>query len=339
MVPVRQVASWRSYVNLIATLGRSLGGPLGGLLTDNAGWRATFNVQVPFTLIGLTLVLCCLPGRADTSALEHEQSETLATKIKRVDFTGAITLACTISSVLLIFELLAKDAPWWQVLVVVVVAILTSTVFYIVETRYAREPILPMHLLTRADLLTSYGLASVQIAAQFGMFYVVPIYFQITSGESVSQAGLRLVPAVVGNAIGGILSGIIVAKTGRYKYLSVLASALATIGYTLILTRWHGETTWPELAYFFLGGFGMGIIQSTTYIHLASSLETSEMAIAGTTLYLAQNVWMLIGIQVTTFVLRASLRVYLDQALAGVPDKTNVSPQHILYGTQRLTLL
>jgi predicted MFS family arabinose efflux permease len=39
MVPIREVASWRSYVNIAATTGRSLGGPLGGWLTDTVGWR------------------------------------------------------------------------------------------------------------------------------------------------------------------------------------------------------------------------------------------------------------------------------------------------------------
>ena len=39
MVSVRNVATWRSYVNVAATLGRSTGGPLGGWLTDTVGWR------------------------------------------------------------------------------------------------------------------------------------------------------------------------------------------------------------------------------------------------------------------------------------------------------------
>ena len=39
LVPLIQVASWRSYVNVFATLGRSIGGPLGGFLADTVGWR------------------------------------------------------------------------------------------------------------------------------------------------------------------------------------------------------------------------------------------------------------------------------------------------------------
>lgn len=39
IVPKREVASWRAYINISMTLGRSIGGPLGGWLSDTIGWR------------------------------------------------------------------------------------------------------------------------------------------------------------------------------------------------------------------------------------------------------------------------------------------------------------
>lgn len=39
MVPVRQVAAYRSYINVVQTIGRSCGGPLGGKLAETMGWR------------------------------------------------------------------------------------------------------------------------------------------------------------------------------------------------------------------------------------------------------------------------------------------------------------
>ena len=38
-VPLREVATWRSYVNIASTVGRSAGGPIGGFLADRIGWR------------------------------------------------------------------------------------------------------------------------------------------------------------------------------------------------------------------------------------------------------------------------------------------------------------
>jgi len=39
LLPLREVAQWRAYVNVVATSGRSIGGPLGGCLADVVGWR------------------------------------------------------------------------------------------------------------------------------------------------------------------------------------------------------------------------------------------------------------------------------------------------------------
>jgi MFS family permease len=39
LIPLREVATWHSYMNIINTTGRSLGGPVGGWLTDQVGWR------------------------------------------------------------------------------------------------------------------------------------------------------------------------------------------------------------------------------------------------------------------------------------------------------------
>jgi MFS family permease len=39
LVPMIEVAPWRSYVNIVATTGRMVGGPLGGWLADLIGWR------------------------------------------------------------------------------------------------------------------------------------------------------------------------------------------------------------------------------------------------------------------------------------------------------------
>lgn len=328
MVPVRSVAAWRSYVNVAATVGRSLGGPVGGWLTDTIGWRWSFYGQCPLTIAGLVLILWKIPNKSTKSdALEDEAP--LSQKVKRVDMLGAVVLALTISAFLIALDFATKDAPWYHVLVPALLAILFAATFYSVERWWATEPILPIELITKRAASTSYLVAGFQIAAQFGLFYSVPIYFQIASGTSVSAAGLRLVPAVVGNAVGGLLSGFIISKTGRYKLLTVFASIAASIGYLLVLMRWTGNTGWPESLYIFLGGFGSGIIQSTTFIHLAASLEANEMAIAGTTLYLAQNVFILVGIQLSTTVLHARLRTSLDAGLHGVKHKKKVSVSKI----------
>lgn len=46
LVPKRDIAAYRSYVNIVQTLGRSCGGPLGGWLAETIGWRWLVNIVV-----------------------------------------------------------------------------------------------------------------------------------------------------------------------------------------------------------------------------------------------------------------------------------------------------
>lgn len=37
--------------------------------------------------------------------------------------------------------------------------------------------------------------------------FIIPIYFQVTKGASLAVAGAYLIPAIVGNTTGGLLTG------------------------------------------------------------------------------------------------------------------------------------
>lgn len=328
MVPVRNVAAWRGFVNVAATVGRSLGGPIGGLLIDTVGWRWSFGGQVPPTVIGLLLLLWFVPAETAKNS-ESEVQLSFSQKVRRIDFTGAATLAGAISAFLLALDSVANESPWYILLITCSLAVVLGVVFIIVEKSWASEPVLPIELITKRAAYTSYLIAGLQTSAQFGLFYAIPLYFQLAAKASVSQAGLRLVPSVVGNALGGILSGFLITRSGKYKLLTVFASIAATAAYTLVYFRWHGATSWADVWYTGFGGFGTGTIQSTTFIHLAASLEPSEMAIAGTDLYVAQSVFMLIGIQLAQTVLHAGLRVNLEDSLKGIKHKRKVSLENV----------
>ncbi|KIW94909.1 uncharacterized protein Z519_04888 [Cladophialophora bantiana CBS 173.52] len=333
VVPVREVASWRSYVNMAATTGRAVGGPLGGWLCDTIGWRWCFYGQVPPTILGLLLILWKLPNRTRKSAKPDEEAS-FRQKLGRVDMMGAVTLIATIISFLLALEFLNGDLPIAYTVVPTVLFLAFTTLFYLTESRWAKEPILPIELLTSRATLTAYLLAGLQMTAQFSLFYSVPIYFQIISGSSVGDAGLRLVPAVVGNATAGLLAGYTISKTGKYKLFTLLGNAGGCLGYLMVLLRWRGAIHPAETLYLFLGGFASGTNQSTTFIHLAASLEQSKMAIAGTTLYLCHNLFLLIGIQFSTALLHARLRISLESGLDGVKHRSKACCSTILLLTR-----
>lgn len=52
------------------------------------------------------------------------------------------------------------------------------------------------------------------------IFYV-PLYFQVVDHLSATQAGLRLIPSIIGSVTGSVGGGLMMQKTGKCKQLAV----------------------------------------------------------------------------------------------------------------------
>lgn len=240
LVPIREVASWRAFVNILSTLGRSIGAPLGGWLADKVGWRISFIGQAPLLLVamvcvGLTVPSSHVSAKQESDGPDGQQQHggsSMLTKLAGIDFLGALVLGLLILSVLLPLELGGVIIPWSHP---AIPALFTSAaiflaLFIVVEHRWAKDPVLPLGIFTNRYALLSFGIMGLQVAAQVGvsqtlsvtrqklmcipsqLMFSVPLYFQVTQRVSNTEAGAHLFPAVFGNTVAGILSGVVIQK-------------------------------------------------------------------------------------------------------------------------------
>jgi predicted MFS family arabinose efflux permease len=312
LVPLREVASWRSYVNVVATTGRSIGGPLGGSLADTVGWRWSFLGQVPLAGVAILLVYITLPSVEQVLLEGPKQS-----KLARIDFLGAVFMTLSILCLLLPLEIGGVRIPWSSPLIYFLLgcAVVFGVALLVTDAWYAKEPIFPMELLKKKDALISFLIGGCQSSAQLGLMFAVPLYFQITNGSSNTVAGAHLIPAVIGNAVGGILSGVIIKRTGRYKALIILATICSSSAYLLLILRWDGHTNWVESLYILPGGFGTGIVQSALFISIQAAIDPAHAAVATSNLYLANSIGMVAGMAGVNAVLQEGLRYGLVKRL------------------------
>ena len=294
---------------------------MGGWLADSVGWRWSFLGQVPFAGVAFVLVWMILPSRVRGSLDE----EVRGSKLSRVDFLGATLMALSILSLLLPLEIGGERIPWsdYRVASLFTAALFFGALFLAVEGWVSKEPIIPMSVLRHKEVLLSSLIMLCQVAAQVGLMFAVPLYFQVTANASSTVAGAHLVPAVFGNAVGGLISGVVIKRTGQYKALTLGATGGASLAYLLLILRWHGHTNWLESLYIFPGGFGCGIANSALFISIQAALDPKFAAIAASTLYLASSIGMLAGMAGVSAVLQQSLRVGLDVRLThlGIADE------------------
>lgn len=278
---------------------------------------------------------------ADSSNLKDL---TVRQKLARVDFVGFALLPSALIFAFIGLDLAGKFYPYLSTGSLAAGATVLIVAFYYVEVYQAEEPLIPMDLVARRDVYIPFLLIALQTAAQFivsqrlptpsssiwlitrhpQITYTIPIYFQIVAGMSVTAAGSRIVFIVAGNALGGLLSGWFISRTGRYKVLIVWATILGIICYTLVLVRWHGASGLLDSSYLFLGGLGMRSTQSTTFVHLAVSLDAKDIAVAGTTWFLCQSAAMLVAANTFNMVHNLALMSMLNSALQGMHNKDEV---------------
>ncbi|OJJ43640.1 hypothetical protein ASPZODRAFT_136092 [Penicilliopsis zonata CBS 506.65] len=316
IVPKREVATWRAYVNISMTLGRSIGGPLGGWLTDTIGWRWLFLLQAPMMAIAALLVIFLLQlTRPRITPLSGDNSSS----IRRVDFLGTALLATSIVGITLLFDRGGQAFPWISLsaLALASIALVTLATFVYVETYVALEPIFDLRILRRPNVVSSYLIGSLQICAQIGMMFTVPLYFQVTESASATVAGAHLIPAVIGNTIGGLMAGAFIRRTGQYKPVVVMAGFVASIAYVLLYLRWNGHTGFWESLYIFPGGMGTAFASAAAFVTMTSFLEPEEVAMATGGYILLFSFALTAGVTAANTVLGLEFKRQMELKLSG----------------------
>ncbi|KAM0321785.1 hypothetical protein ACHAQA_009881 [Verticillium albo-atrum] len=323
LVPLRDVAAWQATINLAATTGRSLGGPVGGWLADTIGWRWSFLGQAPIFMFALLLCMAYLPSntkpaRPNPPGLEQPaKPSTARSTLSRIDWIGAALLALTILAFLAPIEIGGSKIPWSHPLIPALLgaSAVLAALFALAEARWAVDPIFPLSLLRQRDVVLSYAIILLQTAAQLGLMFAVPLYFQVTQRTSNTVAGAHLFPAVAGNAVGGILAGLLIKRTGRYKSLMVLATVCSSGAYALLLLRWHGHTNLWESLYIVPGGFGQGVVISAVFVSIQAAVAPGHKASAISGMYLCTSVGMIVGLACVSAVMMETMKGALEARL------------------------
>ncbi|KAI2670631.1 hypothetical protein DTO006G1_9438 [Penicillium roqueforti] len=312
IVPKREVATWRAYVNIAMTLGRSLGGPLGGWLSDTIGWRWLFILQAPFLALAAALVVVKLN-------VGEKANSTKVNKLAQVDFLGTALLGSSIIAMTTLLDQGGKSFPWsswWTVLLAGGGALLLIT-FVLVEAYVAPEPIFNLRILRRTNVSLAYIIGALQISAQLGMMFSVPLYFQVTQRASTTMAGVHLIPAVIGNTLGGLVAGIFIRRTGQFKILLVIGGLVAAISYLLLYLRWDGHSGFWESLFILPGGLGRGIASASSFIAMSAMLPVEEIAMATAGYMLIVGFSMTAGVTTSNSVLGMEFQRQLRLNLHG----------------------
>src|SRR3954471_23948340 len=272
LVSPRERGRYQGYIAATFAVATVVGPLIGGLLVDHASWRWVFFVNLPVGVAALAGLSLGLPAPATDRP------------DRPLDAFGAVLLAGATSALMLVCiwggERYAWDSAPIAGLIAATVALSGALVL---QERRAADPIVPFHLLrTRAVAVASSALF-LGTAALFAVTVFVPLFLQTTTGSSPTEAGLLLVPAMLGITVSTTLSGRSIQRTGRYKRFPVAGLALMSAALVL-LAAVAGEAsraaTGVGLAVF---GLGFGMVTQVLVVAVQNSVERRELGVATAT--------------------------------------------------------
>jgi hypothetical protein len=157
---------------------------------------------------------------------------------------------------------------------------LTLTLLFIWQETLAKEPILPLRLFKNQTFSLTSALGFIIGAGMFGAIVMLPLYLQVVKGDSATQAGLKLIPLMLGIVSMSIMSGKQISATGKYKIFPIVGAGIMTIGLLLMSTLTENTSFWILSGFAVLVGAGLGLSMQTIVIALQNSVDFADMGVA-----------------------------------------------------------
>lgn len=286
IIPPRERGRYTGYMAAVMAVATVSGPLLGGLLVDSVGWRWCFWAAVPISLAGLAMLQKFLH-------LEHVRREV------RIDWWGALLISVAASLPLIWVSFAGSRYDW----------ISLETAYFLVPTALAiialilvershPEPLIPGRiLLEKTTSLAIIGSIGVGIA-QFGTSVFLSQFFQVAQGFSPTQAGLLMLPLILGSMIGATLSGQLISRTGVWKPYMLGGTVLLILGLGLMGFTDHTTAIWHLSIYMVLMGLGQGTLMQNLVLVVQNTVDIHEIGTASGVVSFFRSLGGTVGIAV-----------------------------------------
>lgn len=311
IVRPRERSRYQAYFIVVFGSASVLGPVIGGFLAGQesilglTGWRWVFFVNVPIGIFALIVVSRTL------KILEFTKTP------QRIDWWGATFITIGLVPLLL----LAEQGPSWgwssfNSLLALAVGVSGLIIFVIVEIRMKDAAIIPMRLFKDKTFSFISVVAALTGIAMFGGLVTVPLYLQIVRGATPTEAGLQLLPLTLGIAIGSVIAGRTISKTGRYRKFPIIGTSLLTSSF-LLASIVSPDTTYIYVAIVTLVfGIGLGFVLQPTLIAAQNTVPKADMGVATSTVTLSRQLGATLGTAIFLSILFGQIGVQSGQRFA-----------------------
>ena len=275
-------------------LGGILGPVIGGFIIDadiaSLGWRAVFLVNVPIGIVVIALAWIYLPKRASDHSI-------------KIDLMGSLLIIA--SSGLLLLPLIQGQQAGWPLwtFVSLIVSLLGFVIFTFQQRRVISRNKTP---LVDPDIFTSttYNLGLAGIFTFFagftGVYLIITLFLQIGQGYTARGAGIANIAIALGTAVGGALSGAVLAEKFGTRVLQFggLAQIAGALLIFFALPDMQSFNFWHIAPGMFISGFGTGLVVAALFDAILLAIKDALVSSASGVLSSVQSIASSVGVAI-----------------------------------------
>ena len=295
----RERAKYQGYFLAVFGISSVIGPLIGGLLSGTpellfiTGWRWVFLINFPIGLVALAIVMRFLH-------IPHTRRKV------RIDWWGATTVVIGLVPLLLVAE---KGREWgWDSLGSIacyVIGALGIAAFIVSEKLMGDDALIPLKLFSNATFRMATVLGVLVGFGMFGAMMTIPLYLQLVNGATPTESGFLMLPMIGGLMISSIVSGQVIAKTGKYSIFPRTGTALMAVGFLwLTFLTADKPVIWIMVGMFFIG-LGLGQLMQTLTIASQNSVGPRDIGVATSSSTFFRQIGGTLGVAVLFSVLFA----------------------------------
>ena len=295
IVPARQLGRWLGYQGVIFAVASAVGPLVGGLFVEHLSWRWAFFVNLPIGLVAATIVATRL--RLPYRRIPHA-----------LDWAGAALLTSGLALFVLLATLGGHEIPWRSPRAIALIALVVLLGgLFVRRERRAPEPVLPLTLFRNAVVRASAGINFTSGLLLWCGIFFVPQFVQQVREISPTRSGLVLMPLMFGAAFGTLVTGRLVARSGRYRAWPITGGVLMTVAMVLLASLDRSSSLLFVALSALLLGIGAGCSMQPSLLATQNGVSPRHLGIATSTALLFRTLGNTVGIPIFGGVLNAGL--------------------------------
>ena len=271
--PREKISIGQGIITSMFASGAVIGLTVGGIIVQDYGWQNTFFTIIPIAIALLLIIWrfihvidsmdedqrqkrsIMLEGDNISKTTSGDDNVTLSKDSSQIDIKGAITLAITVASFLLVLTLLetsgsnimaangndnypSSNANSLVLVISFLIIGIVAFVFFVIIERREKYPLVDFRLMLNKSILPANLIIMLVGFSMFMVFQTIPILVRnpepVGFGEDAITAGKVQLPFAIVLLIFGPTSGFIVSKLGSLKPI-IFGTFMTTAGFIGLL--------------------------------------------------------------------------------------------------------